>query len=115
MLYLSGDNNLSSEMIWALKEIEDQGLPDGFEMTILYDALSPCSPSYVYDLSGQSETGPEGAEAIDPARIPPLPLPRMKDAKPSCTSGSKTRVIRRRFANSSNGASLNEALPCTAC
>src|SRR5262245_12270653 len=38
MLYLAGGNNLSSEMIRALKEIEDQGLPRGFEMTILYDA-----------------------------------------------------------------------------
>ncbi len=82
MLYLSGDNNLSSEMIWALKDIEDQGLPDGFDMTILYDALSPFSPTFVYDLSGQSVTGPGSAVETNPAVIAPLPLPRMKDAKP---------------------------------
>ena len=82
MLYLSGDNNLSSEMIWALKDIEDQGLPDGFDMTILYHALSPFSPTFVYDLSGQSENGPGGAVETNPAVIAPLPLPRMKDAKP---------------------------------
>ena len=54
MLYLSGDNNLSSEMIWSLKDIQDQGLPDGVEMTILLRrpvAILP--PRYVYDLSGQ--------------------------------------------------------------
>jgi Clostripain family len=76
MLYLAGDNNLSSEMIWALKEIEDEGLPPGFEMTILYDALSPCCPTYVYDLSGATAKGPEGATVMDPKReaIAPLPL-----------------------------------------
>src|SRR4030095_6973238 len=76
MLYLAGDNNLSSEMIWALKEIEDEGLPPGFEMTILYDALSPCCPTYVYDLSGATAKGPEGATVMDPKReaITPLPL-----------------------------------------
>jgi hypothetical protein len=81
MLYLSGDNNLSSEMIWALKDIEDQGVPPGFEMTILFDALSPCCPTYVYDLSGQSKNGPQGARDIDSSTIPPLPLTRGGNAK----------------------------------
>jgi hypothetical protein len=84
MLYLAGDNNLSSEMIWALKEIEDEGLPSGFEMTILYDALSPCCPTYVYDLSGKTRNGPEGATGIKREAIAPLPLISI--------NGTKSRV-----------------------
>jgi len=74
MLYLSGDNNLSAEMIWALSEIQDQPLPDGFKMTILYDPLSLCCPSYVFNLKAKSTNGPEGARVIDRKRVPPLPL-----------------------------------------
>jgi hypothetical protein len=81
MLYLAGDNNLSSEMIWALKEIEEEGPVPGIEMTILYDALSPCCPTYVYDLSGQSEEGPLGAEDLDGSVMPPLPLTKLMGAK----------------------------------
>jgi Clostripain family len=74
MLYLSGDNSLSAEMIWALNEIQGQKLPDGVKMTILYDPLSPCCPSYVFNLHGNTTTGPEGAQVIDRTRVPPLPL-----------------------------------------
>ncbi len=73
MLYLSGDNNLSSEMIWSLKEIQDQKLPDGVEITILYDALSPYVPTYVFDLSGKSKKGPPGSHKMESRSIR-LPL-----------------------------------------
>ena len=66
MLYLSGDNNLSSEMVRALKDIQDEDPPCGIKMTTLYDALSPCCPTYVYDFSGESQAGPHGAEPIAP-------------------------------------------------
>jgi Clostripain family len=80
MLYMSGDNNLSSEMIRALKDIQDEDVPSGIKMTILYDALSPCCPTYVYDLSGESQTGPVGAEEIDPSLIAQLPLTKAMKA-----------------------------------
>jgi Clostripain family len=76
MLYMSGDNNLSSEMIRALKDIQDEDVPSGIKMTILYDALSPCCPTYVYDVNGASSMGPAGAKEVDPSLIPQLPLTR---------------------------------------
>src|SRR5262249_31765988 len=43
-------------------------------MTILYDALSASCPTYVYDLSGLSEGGPEGATPLARPALAPLPL-----------------------------------------
>jgi hypothetical protein len=97
MLYLSGDNNLSSEMIWALKEIEEQGLPPGFEMTILYDALSPCCPTYVYDFSGQTKKGPEGAKGLKSSAITPLPLINKKSRVYQWVDDSSNPDTVRRF------------------
>jgi hypothetical protein len=74
MLYLSGDNNLSSEMIHALEHIKEQSLPEGIAMTILYDALSPSSPTYVFDLSGKRAKGPGGKNPVDDVSSIPLPL-----------------------------------------
>ena len=37
MLYLAGDNNLSDEMVWALKELNSITLPDGIAVTIQFD------------------------------------------------------------------------------
>ncbi len=41
MVYLAGDNNLSDEMIWALKEIYRVGPPPGVAVTIQFDPLAP--------------------------------------------------------------------------
>ena len=73
MLYLSGDNNLSTEMVRALKDIDDQGVPDGVDMTILYDALSRCCPTFLYDLSGRRGT-PTRAHRIERPEAAPIPL-----------------------------------------
>ena len=56
MLYLSGDNNLSAEMIWALNEIEAQGLPDRFRND---DSVRPCHrcPQLCIHLRGTSVGG----------------------------------------------------------
>ena len=46
MVYLSGDNNLSSEMAWAINEIgeiyeQNETLQKRILITIQYDSLSP--------------------------------------------------------------------------
>ena len=66
MLYLSGDNNLSSEMVRALKDIQDEDPPCGIKMTTLYDALSPCCPTYVTTSVERARRGLHGAEPIAP-------------------------------------------------
>jgi hypothetical protein len=50
MLYLSGDNNLSAEMVRAINDIGTEGVPEQVAFTIQYDALSPNSPTFRYAL-----------------------------------------------------------------
>src|SRR5262245_27359188 len=40
MVYLAGDNNLSQDMVWALKEIYRVGPPDGVAITLQFDPLA---------------------------------------------------------------------------
>jgi Clostripain family len=40
MLYLAGDNNLSDEMIWAIKEVYRVGAPPGVAVTVQFDPLA---------------------------------------------------------------------------
>jgi hypothetical protein len=61
MLYLSGDNNLSPEMVRAMNEVEAAGLPDGFAVTIQYDPLAPGVETLRYAIPHQGppvETDP---------------------------------------------------------
>jgi hypothetical protein len=63
MLYLSGDNNLSSDMVWAINEIRSAGVPEGFGLTIQYDALAPGAPTKRYKMNSKTKnkgpgTGP---------------------------------------------------------
>src|SRR5262245_41163150 len=37
MVYLAGDNNLSDEMVWALKELYRVGAPAGVTVTVQFD------------------------------------------------------------------------------
>jgi hypothetical protein len=39
MVYLAGDNNLSDDMIWALKEVYRVGPPEGVAITLQFDPL----------------------------------------------------------------------------
>jgi hypothetical protein len=55
MLYLSGDNNLSPDMVWAINEISQSGVPDDFAVTIQYDALTPGAPTVRYQIDGKTK------------------------------------------------------------
>jgi hypothetical protein len=52
MVYLSGDNNLSSEMLWALTEIEEamklRKEGERIALTVQYDPLSPAAGTLLY-------------------------------------------------------------------
>jgi hypothetical protein len=62
MVYLSGDNNLSSEMLWALTEIE-RAAPDLLKgerkiaVTVQYDPLSPACGTLRYSLPDAPKKG----------------------------------------------------------
>ena len=55
MLYLSGDNNLSPDMVWAINEISQSGVPDDFAVTIQYDALTPGAPTVRYQIDEKTK------------------------------------------------------------
>ena len=75
MVYLSGDNNLSSEMAWTINEIGEiyensKTLRARIAITIQYDSLSPSSGTLRYVLSRDHERGKKSAE------LGPIPLQR---------------------------------------
>jgi Clostripain family len=51
MLYLSGDNNLSEDMVRALADIDGQGVPQRVAFTIQYDARAIGAPTLRYALA----------------------------------------------------------------
>ncbi len=53
MLYLAGDNNLSDEMVWALKEIFRVGTPEGVAVTVQFDPEEPDRSTRFYHLRRQ--------------------------------------------------------------
>jgi Clostripain family len=68
MLYLSGDNNLSPDMVWAINEISESGVPNDVGVTIQYDALTPGAPTVRYRIDGQTK--------IELGAVPgPIPFP----------------------------------------
>jgi len=71
MLYLSGDNNLSPEMVWAINEISESRVPEGFAVTIQYDGVTPGSPTlrYAIDRETPGRRGPSRG---------PLPFPEAR-------------------------------------
>jgi Clostripain family len=71
MLYLSGDNNLSPEMVWTINEIRTTGVPEGFALTIQFDGLTPGSPTvrYAIDETTHVDPGPS---------LGPIPFPEAK-------------------------------------
>jgi hypothetical protein len=48
MLYLAGDNNLSDEMVWAIKEIYRVGAPNQIAITMQFDPLSKDTTTRFY-------------------------------------------------------------------
>jgi hypothetical protein len=68
MLYLSGDNNLSPDMVWAINEISESGVPDDFAVTIQYDALTPGAPTVRYQIDESTDLAPGAGPG-------PIPFP----------------------------------------
>jgi hypothetical protein len=50
MIYLGGDNNLSEECIWAIKEMLRVGLTDGVSVIAQFDTRVPAIPTRRYDI-----------------------------------------------------------------
>jgi len=71
MLYLSGDNNLSPEMVWAINEIRESGVPEGFALTIQYDGVTPGSPTVRYEIDQRTTVSREPSRG-------PIPFPEAK-------------------------------------
>jgi len=81
MLYLSGDNNLSPEMVWAINEIRTSRVPKGFALTIQFDGVTPGSPTVRYAID---ETTP-----VNPGpTLGPIPFPEAeKEWLPEADAG----------------------------
>jgi hypothetical protein len=81
MLYLSGDNSLSQDMIRALNDIAAQGVPPKVAITIQYDPSAANRPTFVYALAA-GPPGPESEEetaelaARVKGTIGPFPIPQ---------------------------------------
>ena len=56
MVYLAGDNNLSSEMVWALKELYRIGAPAKTAITVQFDPFAEGSGTRFYYLTGECQT-----------------------------------------------------------
>ena len=91
MLYLAGDNNLSDEMVWALKEVYRVGAPEGVAVTLQFDPLS----------SGKSTRfflAPPSAMAIDVDGVFPIlhdvDLPEMDDGDPDIVADFVVRSMK---------------------
>src|SRR5262245_54284403 len=79
MLYLSGDNNLSEEMIRTLNEIQSQGVPEGVAFTIQYDPRAPDTSTLRYAVKpspshGRIARAPEVAAEVQ-EKSGPIPIP----------------------------------------
>jgi hypothetical protein len=74
MVYLSGDNNLSSEMLWALTEIERAsevlGEQDRIALTVQYDPLSPACATLRYSLQPPRNAAPVANRPAFPVPFP---------------------------------------------
>jgi hypothetical protein len=85
MLYLSGDNNLSSEMVRAINDIGKSGVPEDVNLAIQYTPVAPDARTLRYFLDAGTSAWSEPSPAFQP-----LPkLARQLDGFPSAAS-SKT-------------------------
>jgi Clostripain family len=83
MVYLAGDNNLSDEMVWALKEIYRVGAPEGVAVTLQFDPLSANRSTRFY-------VAPSSDARIDLDGIFPI---LHDDAFPEVDSGNPNTVV----------------------
>ena len=83
MVYLAGDNNLSEEMVWALKEIYRVGAPNRVAVTIQFDPLSENRSTRFY-------VAPASDTRIDIDGIFPI---LHDDAFPEVDSGDPDTVV----------------------
>jgi hypothetical protein len=65
MVYLAGDNNLSDEMIWALKEVFRVGTPHNVAVTFLFDPVAERRPTRFFRV-------PEVVDSVDVDGIFPI-------------------------------------------
>jgi len=66
MIYLAGDNNLSEECVWAIKELYRVGLGSDIAVVAQYDSVAPGMPVTRYDitdLAAQRGTAPTSQPA----------------------------------------------------
>lgn len=65
MIYLAGDNNLSEECVWAIKELYRVGLCEDIAVIAQYDSVAPGMPVTRYDLTDLPPSTPsESAQTI---------------------------------------------------
>jgi hypothetical protein len=64
MFYLAGDNNLSDEMVWALKEVYRVGTPKGVAVTLQFDPLAEGRSTRFY--SPPTSRDPFDADGVFP-------------------------------------------------
>lgn len=74
MLYLSGDNNLSPEMVRALTDIKRQ-VPKGVTFTIQYDPRAPGFKTFRYCIDPEADTATLERNRRRNEAAGPLPIP----------------------------------------
>jgi hypothetical protein len=91
MLYLAGDNNLSDEMVWALKEVYRVGTPEGIAVTLQFDPLARGSSTRFF-------LAPSSGQAIDVDGIFPIlhdeDLPEVDDGDPDTVAEFVVRSMK---------------------
>jgi Clostripain family len=86
MLYLSGDNNLSPEMVRAINDIAMAGLPADFAVTIQYDPTFRSLPTFRYHLA------PATTLPLKP-HAGPIPLADFAEPVPNAENAADPQVL----------------------
>jgi hypothetical protein len=103
MLYLSGDNSLSEEMVRALKDIRLQGVPDKVAFTVQYDPRSPFFETALYAItasapparSDRNKALPKESELLPVANYVVRTVPGEDSATPGMLAGFIKWSVRR--------------------
>jgi Clostripain family len=86
MLYLSGDNDLSAEMVRAIDDIAEVGVPEGVAVTIQYDPVAPNLPTFRYFLQ------PGDKPRLKP-HAGPIPLAYNAEPVPNAENAASPRTL----------------------
>src|SRR5262245_19001901 len=92
MLYLSGDNSLSEDMVRALNDISRVGAPPGVAVTIQYDPRAPGLPTFVYAFGKDVPVRPELARELE-TRFGPFPIPDHVQEKVTNENSADPKVL----------------------